>query len=610
MFSPQDLERVAGEAVTELHRLAAQRDELASANAALASRAQAAESERERLANDVAQKVAAIGALQEEVIRLTAELGSRPAPPPPPPPPPPIEVSPDIEIRLHGLGSFRPPLRGERQGAEVRYRGALNSEVNVIVDCKDDGQVGVVFERCWADLPQTAPPIESNGTIRVGASSESMPISLYRSSRPRHITNPSPPPKFDLAGLIRANLIPNHSGAIRPSETELVKIAQGRYPWERHSGGTSFTETYGQITNSWVGGAGSLLNEASHLMPIQLVYLLTGDPRAWTEIVRLANSSGNYAVHFKLRDEHGGRFPAPSETGALPFLQTEESVTLRSAAGVKFPVPDVAHQHSLTYLAYLLTGERYYREELQAWTVFNLLTRPKNADRLQGIIFSGQVRSAAWALRALLHAYNAFGVTTPGPTIPQEQASLATQINNNLRWMNSRFANPGSTDHRQTGIVAVNAFRPADLLSYVTDEPKPPWCATWNHHVLASVVNECRRAGFQEAVPILKHVLQVIEGVWRHSQSKFDIPWGNHAVPADNWPAIIGSTFRGRPKPPASFQESGSKIAGDYLAWARSAVVAGVDVGLEWAPECLRWTDTEAARWKGIPLAWQISPNA
>lgn len=61
--------------------------------------------------------------------------------------------------------------------------------------------------------------------------------------------------------------------------------------------------------------------------------------------------------------------------------------------------PDRAHQPCLGYISYLLTGERYYEEELAAWATYCTREWPWNVS----LRYPG-TRDSAWSLRAVTHA--------------------------------------------------------------------------------------------------------------------------------------------------------------------------------------------------------------
>src|SRR6185436_9427815 len=69
-------------------------------------------------------------------------------------------------------------------------------------------------------------------------------------------------------------------------------------------------------------------------------------------------------------------------------------------------VPDNAQQPSIAYVPYLLTGDRYYAEEMAFWANYGIL-RTDNADGIrgsQGILAANGAAGYGWALRNLADA--------------------------------------------------------------------------------------------------------------------------------------------------------------------------------------------------------------
>lgn len=574
MVDPDQLESIAREAAADL-REGAERERTLEAELAEA---------HQRLMTEANDLAAARATIEE----LRAELARRP-----PAPPPPIEVEPAIAIEI--AGNAVPLRKTGKRGTETTYRGSAGG-VEAIVDVQDGGQIRVTVERGAGETAMSTRLDVALDRVRA----LNIPLRLQHHTAPTLVTSPSPAPKVDLSALVKAGLVPNYDPAAAPTEADIQRIVAGAGPWGRWNGGGKpydpITEEYMLCQNSWSGGASELMNEAGPLMPVQVAFLLTGDPRLWEVVRRQADTSGNYAVHYRLAD---GRYPRPEETGDFPFLQTPESVTLKTAAGVTCPIPEPAHLHSLTYLAAILTGERYYRDELKAWATYCLLTRPKKPERLKGIVWTNQVRGAAWSLRALRHAFLACrqaGDPDAGP--------LGAQLSANLDWMRDTFAFPGKPYYRPTGICALQEFKVSPMLAYAAASPAAT--ATWNHHILAFELGECIRAGFPEAAPMRDHVLQVIEGVWQQSPSRFLVGWGNHAYPGDDWPAIMKTTFAALAVKPTAFPNATTPA---YVAWARIAAVEAVNANRPGAGERLAWIDQELPKYKGgAPIEWRIKP--
>ena len=69
-------------------------------------------------------------------------------------------------------------------------------------------------------------------------------------------------------------------------------------------------------------------------------------------------------------------------------------------------IPDNAHQPSLAYVPYLLTGDRYYADEMAFWADYAMI-RTYNGDGVRGslgILAYNEVRGFGWALRNIADA--------------------------------------------------------------------------------------------------------------------------------------------------------------------------------------------------------------
>ena len=91
--------------------------------------------------------------------------------------------------------------------------------------------------------------------------------------------------------------------------------------------------------------------------------------------------------------------------------------------------PDAAHQPSLAYVPYLVSGDRYYVDEMAFWANYNLLASwfvPRNGSA--GLIYNLQTRGLGWGLRNLGDA------ATYLPDSYPVKGYLLTKVNNNLQW--------------------------------------------------------------------------------------------------------------------------------------------------------------------------------
>ncbi|MGF6272006.1 hypothetical protein ABIB38_000348 [Massilia sp. UYP11] len=223
-------------------------------------------------------------------------------------------------------------------------------------------------------------------------------------------------------------------------------------------------------------------------------YLLSMDMRARNAMMAAADGSGTWSIH--MRDEQTG-FPLRVDNDAYKNLSTHMNLAHKGP----LPVPrcadnnkglcstpnteDTAHQPSLAYLPYLLTGDYYYLEELQFWAAANpLATDPANSGNGKGLVRWQQVRGQAWSLRTLGHA----AYITPDTHTLKDY--FVKQLDNNLDFYHATYVvgNPnqlGVYDGSGAGAFAVSASAPwqDDFL-------------TWSFGYLAEL-------GFSKAQPIL-----------------------------------------------------------------------------------------------------------
>src|SRR5712691_2868189 len=97
-------------------------------------------------------------------------------------------------------------------------------------------------------------------------------------------------------------------------------------------------------------------------------------------------------------------------------------------------LPDNAHQPSIAYVPYLLTGDRYYAEEMAFWANYAMV-RTYPADGLrgsQGILQNNEVRGYGWALRNLADAAAYYPDSSAAV-----KAYLSEKVLNNLRWLDN-----------------------------------------------------------------------------------------------------------------------------------------------------------------------------
>src|SRR3954454_11915910 len=159
--------------------------------------------------------------------------------------------------------------------------------------------------------------------------------------------------------------------------------------------------------------------------------------------------------------------PAAQEPGCQPL-----------PAGQTRLIPDNAHQPSLAYVPYLLTGDRYYADEMAFWADYAML-RTYNGDGVRGslgILASNEVRGFGWALRNIADA----AAYHPDAAV---RSYLSDKVTNNLQWLDT-YAN--SQDP---------VANPLKLL-WPGYRPEAGFISLWEQTYLAWAIDRANRHGF------------------------------------------------------------------------------------------------------------------
>ncbi len=225
-----------------------------------------------------------------------------------------------------------------------------------------------------------------------------------------------------------------------------------------------------------------------------VVYILSMDQRAKDMMLAAGDGAASWSIHY--RDE---------KTGQAVRLDNDVNRKISTHGNLNhlgpLPVPrcanndwnlcktpysaDAAHQPSLAYLPYLVTGDQYYLEELQFWAAWNPLgTDPGYHGYELGLVRWDQVRGQAWSMRTLGQ------VAYITPDSDAMKAYWQTQLNNNLDYYNTSFVinNPNN----------LGAYDGSGAASF-DNVQSAPWqddFLTWSFGYLSEL-------GFTKATPIL-----------------------------------------------------------------------------------------------------------
>ena len=153
--------------------------------------------------------------------------------------------------------------------------------------------------------------------------------------------------------------------------------------------------------------------------------------------------------------------------------------TITPGPGQSALIPDNAHQPSIAYVPYLMTGERYYAEEMAFWANYGMI-RTYDGDGVRnsaGVLAYNEVRGIAWALRNLVEGAAMY---PDGPV----KTYLSSKATSNLQWLDN-FANAQDP--------ATNPFK----ILWIGKRPDGnEFISMWEQNYLAYAIDRGLKLGF------------------------------------------------------------------------------------------------------------------
>ena len=363
-------------------------------------------------------------------------------------------------------------------------------------------------------------------------------------------------------------------------------------------------------------------------------YLYTFDPRLYDVMIANANVSGHVPIH--VRESSAGKaFHSGAATPAEANSRVV-SIDARSCYVSRFvgeisceedkPVfltkpstgiwdPDLAHQGSFAFVAYLVTGDWYYLEELYFWASWNVAwanqgncnyCRGGNDDNpgIYGVVNPWQnIRGIAWGLRAVAQA------AILAPDESPEKGYFTEKVLNNIAAAEGRFSIRGGLASQsperegvwQYGFRDLGAGLVNPLYSWWPSVTKnnispysnlnPDTCANWTTSYMQNF--NYIMFGYVEELGFPAQVLRgtMLRGILNQIANPEYNPYLIDEIDICNGPAVneyfqdwkgVLSGFRPAVQQRKSFQ---SQMVGDvehgygYIALAAASYLAGVGDG-------------------------------
>ena len=338
--------------------------------------------------------------------------------------------------------------------------------------------------------------------------------------------------RHDNAYLMASKAVPNYDRTVAVTPAHLAALASRWTAANKGLLGPGLLVTYMPAT----GGR----PEIGPLPQWSATYMLTMDRTAKSAVLGTGDLAGSWPIHY--RDQ---RTDLPVTVADFPYMtlvgspgDTVNPVTKKSEAfpacgGVCTTEPhkytaDSAHQPSLAYLPYLVTGDHYYLEELHFWANYNTLKdNPGYRQREKGLLKSDQIRGQAWSLRTLGHAAY---ITPDGHPL---KAHYRQMLRNNLQWYQTTLVDGQPNSLGLFGGTGLDGFR---AIVYPTVSGPNTGMAPWQDDFFTWSIGHMVELGFTEAAPIL---------AWK---AKF--PVGRMTAPGYCW--IDGASYALEVRPSAT----------------------------------------------------------
>lgn len=226
-------------------------------------------------------------------------------------------------------------------------------------------------------------------------------------------------------------------------------------------------------------------------------YLLAGGPRTYRAILH-ADGDGGGAFYIHVRQNGMPGFNVKTQTRAPKGKRQMPSYQL--------PVqPDHAHTPSLGYISYLLTGDRYYAEELSFWASYHLGGWP-----YIGLRHNYPARGQAWGLRQVADA--AFLLPTTDPL----QGYYTREVRAYLKRYEEGYMHRGRKLHYGPDVTYSSG-----RMRWIN----ATFCSTWQYAWLVWSFHNAVDRGFPEAAKIRDWTGEYIVGFYT-SDDEFTGPDG------------------------------------------------------------------------------------
>ena len=484
------------------------------------------------------------------------------------------------------LRALAPPTDG---GSE---HPALGVQFDVRFFAPDRARVSVSVENTWSDTPGNRSydvQVKSGGNVVY----EKTGVDHFHHARWRRVLSfgaaaPDVFVRHDLGYLISTGALPNYDLARTPSTKAVSSVTSA---WDA---APKDILDNGLITKYFPTTGGR--DDIGPLPKWAAVALLSGDPNVMAATMGVGDLAGGFSVHY--RDRKTGRAISIDDYPTISLIAaaakySDPADKLPDCANCDSPYTvDDAHQPSLVYVPYLLTGDSYYLDELYFWTSYNFISQNYQYRQEDlGLLESLQVRAQAWSIRTLLHA------AWLAPDDDKEKGYLTEKVQNNISWY-------------MKNAVDSNAFGWwQEQSNWDTDGGRPDenmdadvryYTSPWQSDFLVWTWDSAVRMGFSDAQPIHDWFVKFTIGRYTNGPdynpydgSPYHIATSSvSGTPYATWAELWQKSFANRAGPaPTTLEDKNCALC--YSAIARVALSSAARAKLDKAETAYDFVDQE-----------------
>jgi hypothetical protein len=316
-------------------------------------------------------------------------------------------------------------------------------------------------------------------------------------------------------------------------------------------------------------------------------YLLSMDPGRKALVLANGDLAGSWPIHVRARAtgeifllDQRPEFWLDARGKDRPEWKPDRAAP---AAGQTKLDPDRAHQPSLAYVPYLVTGDFFYMEEASFWANYCLLSMWDHPRRDAEGILSGQIRGNAWSLRNIADA---------GWIVPDGHPALAyfeEKIRNNIADRIRRMYGP--PEYNKIGAWGLRTTQNARI----QNPANPSWMVTapWEEDYLLWSFHHLVELGYAEAARPRDFLLRLRVGALTNAPD-FDpmlaTPYRMVVGEQDaDGQVTVYEDWKTLGRENARLSKPGLPNYGcSYAYSARAAVICGIDGGFPKTEEALQ----------------------